>query len=135
MIQIYRRESTDTTTAGLAAPLLGALSLSGWGVAVAQAPSAAVVSPRYELAVTILRDSHRLEASGTLRLASSDTSRKSMQQQLSESIRDFAVEVIEPRVSRGRPVLEQRERPGSTPGSGSSVWTIVLRAPFPAGRK
>jgi hypothetical protein len=114
--------------------LLEALLLSCLGVATAQAPSAAVVSPRYELAVKILPDSHRLEASGTLRLASSDTTRKSVQVLLSESMRDFAVEVIEPRVSRGRPVLEQRERPGSTPGSGSRVWTIVPPAPFPAGQ-
>src|SRR4029450_4515983 len=84
--------------------------------------------------MTILPNSHRLEASGTLRLASSDTTRKSVQVLLSESMRNFAVEVIEPRVSRGRPVLEQRERPGSTPGAGSRVWTIVPPAPFPAGQ-
>ena len=114
--------------------VIEALLLSSWGMAVAQAPQAAVVSPRYELALKILPDSHRLEASGTLRLASSDTTRKSVQLLLSESMRDLAVEVIEPRVSRGRPDLEKRERPGSTPGWGSNVWTIVPRAPFPAGQ-
>jgi hypothetical protein len=88
--------------------------------------------PRYELTVTLDPDSHRLRARGDVRLPGTIGVRPNIRLLLSESMRDLVVDVIEPRPSRGRAALERKDRPASTPGWGSTVWTVAPRAPFPA---
>jgi len=116
----------------LAAPLLGALLLSGSAATPAQ-KSPAPGCPQYELVVNIIPESHRLDGSGTLRLASSDTVRDSIQLELSETMEDFFIEVIEPHKSQGRAKMERPGAPGASGGGGTSTWRIVPPSPFPAG--
>jgi hypothetical protein len=117
-------------TSQLAVPLIAALSLLCTGTAAQQSPT--LHGPQYELAVTIMPESHRLEASGTLRLPPSDVARNSIQLQLSDLMQDFSVEVIEPQSSKGQAKVD-RHQPGSTGGGGTSTWDVAPHSQFPAG--
>jgi hypothetical protein len=115
----------------LAVPLIAALSVLCTDTATAQ-ESPTVRGPQYELAVTLIPESRRLEASGTLRLSSSDAARNSIQIQLSDLMQNFSAEVVEPQNSKGQAKVE-RHQPGSTGGGGTNTWDIVPHSPFPAG--
>ena len=90
--------------------------------------------PRYDFTVNLMPDSHRLDASGVVSLAPSDVRRQAVQLVLGESMGDLKVEIVEPRVSRGVPLLQRKDRPDTTPGQRSTVWTIVPKSAFPAGQ-
>jgi len=117
-------------TVRLAFPLLGALLLSSSGTAVAQSPAGD--SPQYELVINLVPESHRLDASGTLRLASSNTVRENVQLRLSGSMQGLFVEVIEPKISQGPAKLVDNGQSGAI--GGASTWAIVPPSPFPAGK-
>ena len=87
--------------------------------------------PRYRLAVRLLPDAHRLEASGTLQLAAVNFPRNSIDLSLSELMSGLRVDVVSPAVSAGETKLDKTERPYSRPGWGTTTWTISPRQPFP----
>jgi hypothetical protein len=54
---------------------------------------------------------------------------------LGESMGDFTVTVLEPTASRGPASLEAKPRSNSTPGWGSTVWSVRPRVTFAAGQR
>lgn len=81
--------------------------------------------PLYELSINLSPDAHRLEASGTLVLPPSSKPRESITLVLSDVMRNFKVEVLEPAISAGVAKLEQQSR-------GESIaWTVHPPRPIP----
>jgi hypothetical protein len=58
-------------------------------------------TPEYDLAINLLPDSHRMEVTGTLRMPSRDTPQETIEVNLSELMKDFQAEIIEPAESAG----------------------------------
>jgi len=117
---------------GRTATLLVTLIL-GAGASWAQ-PQPKVVTPRYDLEVKISPDTSWLEGTGTLSLPETSDPKANVDLVLGESMQLLAVDVLQPRASRGRATMARRERPGSTPGWGSAVVKITPRTAFPAGQ-
>ncbi|MDQ3668161.1 MAG: hypothetical protein M3410_16625 [Acidobacteriota bacterium] len=85
--------------------------------------------PQYDLSIRLLPAEHRLEASGTLRLPTVNVSRSEIRLSLSELMRDFTVEVLEPATSVGIAGVERRD------ASGKNVkWIVRPLRPIPAGQ-
>ena len=101
--------------------IAGSTASSGYAQAAADSP------PHYDLAIRLLPDAHRLEASGTLRLPAIRTTRPEIRLTLSELMRDFNVEVLEPASSAGMAGVERREQKGT-----SIKWTVRPPRPIPA---
>jgi len=90
--------------------------------------------PKYDLNVRILPETHRLEASGTVRLPASTNARDTLNVALSELMDDLHVEVVQPSASAGSAKLEKKERPWvGASGWGTNEWTIRPARPIPAG--
>lgn len=98
----------------ISAVLIYLLSLIIFGSANSPSYAQTVVNsvPRYELSIRLLPDAHRLEASGTLRLPAADAPRSEIRLSLSELMRDFTVEVIEPVASAGIAKVEKTNAGG-----------------------
>ncbi|MEJ7711623.1 MAG: hypothetical protein WKF84_17585 [Pyrinomonadaceae bacterium] len=83
---------------------------------------------RYDLNIRVLPDTRRLEATGMMQLPASNTPRSELRLSLSELMRDFTVEVLEPATSAGIAKVESRD------ASGRNVkWIVHLLRPVPAG--
>ncbi len=85
-------------------------------------------APRYDLAVQVVPDAHRLEATGTVQLPAGEEPRAELRLVLSELMRDFSVDVLRPAVSAGPARLEKKEA-----RNGDGIWIVEPRQPFPAG--
>ena len=57
--------------------------------------------PQYDLTVRLLPDAHRLVATGTMRLPASSTPRAELRLIMSDLMREFRVEILEPAASAG----------------------------------
>jgi len=120
-------------TPRLAMSMLRALLFSSVGLMDAQ-EAPALSLPQYDLLVNINAESHHLDGSGTLRLASADTVRDRLQLRLSDTMSDFSIEVMEPPESQGKAKMERRGRPGAPGGGGTHTWAVMPSSPFPAGK-
>jgi hypothetical protein len=90
--------------------------------------------PRYDLSIRIVPDAHRLEATGTMRLPATKSSRDSIELSLSELMTDFRVEVVGPPSAAGSAITEKvTVRPYSRPGWGTATWRVHLPHPINAG--
>ena len=85
-------------------------------------------APRYDLFVRVTPDAHHIDVTGTTRLPASKVPRAELRLSLSEQMRDFTVEVLEPAASAGIAVLERRGA-----GAGAIKWSIRPVRPIPAG--
>jgi len=65
--------------------------------------------PIYDLSINVLPESHRIEATGTIRLSQASETRESFELILSSYMRDFRVDVLEPGVSAGPARIEKKE--------------------------
>ncbi len=92
------------------------------------AQTASVLIPQYDLTIRLSPDAHRLEATGTMRLPASNMPRAELRLSLSELMRDFTVEVIEPAASAGTARVERRDASG-----GNIKWIVRLVRSIPAG--
>ncbi len=84
------------------------------------------LSPRYDLALSLFPETHRLEASGTIRLPADNAARPQLELFLSDLMRDLRVEVIEPKTSAGAARVEKKEK---------ERWIITPPQPIPAGER
>ena len=75
--------------------------------------------PIYDLSINVLPEAHRIEATGTIRLSQARETRESFELILSSYMRDFRVDVLEPRVSAGPAKMEKKETTGE-----SIKWNI-----------
>jgi len=92
----------------------------------AQPPAAL---PEYSLTFRVLPDDHRLQVTGTVRMASASAARREIVLALGERMDQLRVEVVEPSSSAGWPRLERVE------GSGGNVkWVVRPLRPIPPGQ-
>src|ERR1700730_8659139 len=75
--------------------------------------------PIYDLSINVLPEAHRIEATGTIRLSHARQTRESFELILSSYMRDFRVDVLEPKVSAGPASIEKKETTGE-----SIKWNI-----------
>jgi aminopeptidase N len=81
---------------------------------------------QYDLSVKILPEAHHLEASGTMQLLAADKVRGEFRLSLSELMRNFTVEIIEPATSAGIAKVEKAET-----SRGSVKWVVRPVRPIP----
>ena len=86
--------------------------------------------PQYDLSLQVMPDAHRIAANGTMILPSAAEPRQSIKLVLSELMRDFKVEILEPRASAGTAKLQSKQ-----PENGSITWTIEPPRAVPAGER
>ena len=82
-------------------------------------------SPHYNLTAKLFPLDRRLEVSGTIQLPAADTSRGQITLSLTERMRDFRVEVVQP-LSHAGPVAMQRV----AENRGSVKWVLRPANPF-----
>ena len=87
-------------------------------------------TPKYDLAVTLLPDSHRMEVKGTLLLPPSERVQESIELELSELMPEFQAEISLPRESAGPVTLSKELRKGSN--ESHYRWILRLTRPVPA---
>jgi len=119
-------------TKQLAAGMILAWVVAGGCVArpTSSATGIAGESPRYDLTARLFPLDRRLEVSGTIQLPAADTGRAELALSLTERMRDFRVEVVEP-LSHAGPMEMQRvadER-------GGTNWVHRPANPFPSGHR
>lgn len=98
----------------------------GNSIALALPQSVDALSPRYDMAVSLFPETHRLEASGTISLPADRAARPQIELSLSDLMRDLRVEVIEPKRSAGAARMEKKEK---------EQWIITPQQPIPAGER
>ena len=89
-------------------------------------------TPRYDLAVRLIPDEHRMDVSGTLLLPPGDKLQTSINLDLSELMKGLRVEVLEPAESAGPVNATKAEN--KNPRDHSSHWLIQLPRPIPANK-
>jgi Peptidase family M1 domain len=82
--------------------------------------------PQYDLSVRVLPEKQRLEVTGTIRLPKADAPRAELRLVLSNLMRDFQIEVLEPAISAGPSKLDQ----GELRGRGLK-WIVRPSQPIP----
>ncbi len=78
------------------------------------------------MAVNLLPEVHRLEATGTILLPANKTEKPQLELFLSDLMRDLRVEVVEPKTSAGAAKVEKKEK---------EQWIITPPQPIPAGER
>ncbi len=90
--------------------------------------------PIYDLSINVLPESHRIEATGTIRLSQARETRESLELILSSYMRDFRVDVLEPGTSAGPAKIEKKENAAPWyPHRGDYRGTGTLRFTVPLG--
>lgn len=67
-------------------------------------------TPEYDLAITVLPEAHRMEVKGTVRIPPRPTPQETVELEVSELMKDFQAEIIEPAESAGPVTLTQGEK-------------------------
>lgn len=89
-------------------------------------------TPEYDLDITLLPDSHRMEVTGTLRLPPRDSPRQTIELGLSELMKDFRVEIIEPAESAGPMTVTKGEK--KNPQDNLIRWLLKPNQPIAANK-
>jgi aminopeptidase N len=105
-----------------------ALAVFGLQSPMAQADTNSKALPVYDLAVKILPEAHRLEASGSLRLAPYGEARQFVQIGLSDLMQNLEAEFLEPRACAGQARIEKARESNKT-----IVWKLAPPKEIPAG--
>ena len=119
-------------TKRLTAWMILASAIAGGCVARPTPPATGTAddSPHYNLTAKLFPLDRRLEVSGTIQLPAADTSRGQITLSLTERMRDFRVEVVQP-LSHAGPVAMQRV----AEDRGSVKWVLRPANPFPSGHR
>lgn len=101
-----------TTRLALICAFCFATSVAASGVTEQSDSLKAVIAatPEYDISTTLLPDAHRIEVTGTLRLPPQNKPQEAIQLKLSELMKDFQAEVIEPAESAGPVTFTQAEK-------------------------
>lgn len=86
------------------------------------------LNPKYDLDIRVSPGTGRLEATGTLRLPASDSSRAEYRLSLSEVMQNLTIEVIEPTASAGIAGIQRAD------ASGGGKWILRPVRAIPAGQ-
>jgi tetratricopeptide (TPR) repeat protein len=89
-------------------------------------------TPEYDLAVTLRPDSHRMEVTGTLRVPPHDKPQETMELDLSELMKDFQAEIVEPPESAGPVNFTQAEK--RNPADHFVRWQLHPKRPIASNK-
>ena len=89
-------------------------------------------TPKYNLSITLLPESHHMEVTGTLRVPPSDKPRETIELGLSELMEDFQAEIIEPGESAGPVSFTKGEK--KDPQDKSIHWLLHPKQPIAPNR-
>jgi tetratricopeptide (TPR) repeat protein len=89
-------------------------------------------TPEYDLAITLLPDSHRMEVTGMLRVPPRHEAQETIELGLSELMKDFHVEIVEPAESAGPVTLTTGEK--KNPQDKFVRWMLRPKQPIVANK-